>query len=112
MKEIRAYVKPHKLGEVILALHYVQGLTGMTVLDARGFGRGHAKHKHETSDDALDYVPCARIELFCQDDIAETVISTIQQHAHTGLRGDGKIYVLPVEQAVRISSGERGETAV
>jgi nitrogen regulatory protein PII len=112
MKEVRAYIKPHKLSEVTLALHEVKGLTGMSIVDARGFGRGHGSKRHETGDDAFDYVPCARLEAICCDELVEAVVTTIQRHAHTGLKGDGKIYVYSVQEAVRIGSGERGADAI
>lgn len=112
MKEVRAYIKPHKLSEVTLALHHVEGLTGMTVIDARGFGRAHGPGGHETAKDALDHTPCMRVEIVCKEELVEAVVSTIQKHAHTGLKGDGKIYVYEVQDAVRISTGEWGEEAV
>jgi nitrogen regulatory protein PII len=112
MKEVRAYIKPHKLGEVTLALHDVKGLTGMTVMDSRGFGRAHSRGRHETGDDAFDFVPCVRIEVVCVDELVDLIIETIQKHAHTGLKGDGKIYVYEAQDAVRIGTGERGRDAV
>lgn len=112
MKEIKAYIKPHKLADVTRALHKVEGLTGMSVFDARGFGRGRAKDSpHRIVDDLVDFIPHVRIEIVCMDELVDEVISAIQNEAHTGLRGDGKIYVIPVEEAVRISTGERGDTA-
>ena len=112
MKEVRAYIKPHKLTEVTLALHNVEGLTGMSVIDARGFGRGHSPGGYETAEDALDHIRCTRLEIVCREDLVEAVIATIQEHAHTGLKSDGKIYVYDVNDAVRIGTGERGEDAV
>ena len=114
MKEIKAYIKPHKLSDVTLALHHVEGLTGMSVSDVKGFGRGRAKDSpHSVREDLVDYIPHVKIEIVCHDELVEEVVETIRQAAHTGLRGDGKIYVLSrVEDAVRISTGERGEAAV
>jgi nitrogen regulatory protein P-II 1 len=113
MKEIKAYIKPHKLSAVTLALHKVRGLTGMSVSDVRGFGRTKAKNaEHRIVDGPVDYVAHVRIEIFCKDELVEEIISVIQQTAHTGLRGDGKIYVSDVRTAVRISTGERSEAAV
>ncbi|QNN25157.1 P-II family nitrogen regulator [Planctomycetales bacterium ZRK34] len=107
MKKIEAFIKAHRLDDVTLALHHVEGLTGMTVSEARGFGRGRgAEHNPD------DFHQVVRIEVFCADALADKVVQTIEHAGHTGLRGDGKVYVLPVEQAVRISSGERGEVAV
>jgi nitrogen regulatory protein PII len=113
MKLITAYIKPHKLSGVTRALHRVEGLTGMSAADVRGFGRGRAKNApHTITEDLVDYVPHVRLEAVCRDEIVEEVVETIRREAHTGLRGDGKIYVAPVEDAVRISTGERGEAAV
>ena len=107
MKKVEAYVKAHRVDEVTLALHKINRLGGMTVSEARGVGRGHpADHGFD------EYHRIARIEVFCLDELAEPVVETIEKAAHTGLRGDGKVYVLPVENAVRISSGERGCEAV
>ena len=113
MKHVIAFIKPHKLSDVTLALHRVEGLTGMSAADVRGFGRGRAKNvPHTITQDLVDYVPHVRLEAVCRDEIVEEVVETIRREAHTGLRGDGKIYVAPVEDAVRISTGERGEVAV
>jgi nitrogen regulatory protein PII len=113
MKHVIAFIKPHKLSDVTLALHRVEGLTGMSAADVRGFGRGRARDMPDTfSEGAADFVPRVRIEVVCRDEIVEEVVETIRREAHTGLRGDGKIYVAPVEDAVRISTGERGEAAV
>lgn len=107
MKKIEAFIKAHRLDEVSLALHRVEALGGMTVTDARGFGRGRG-----SENDPGDYHKIVRIEVFCSDELAPTVVETIEKAAHTGLRGDGKVYVIPVEEAVRISTGERGKAAL
>jgi len=113
MKEIRAYIKPHKLQEVALALHKVKGLTGMSIIDIRGFGRGWLQGEPRTrAEDVLDMVPHVKIEMICSDQLVDKVISVIEKTAHTGLRGDGKIYVSSVEMAVRIETAERGDSAV
>lgn len=113
MKQVIAYIKRERLNEVTLRLHEIDGLTGMSVLDVRGFGRGKAKDApHRIVDDLVDYIPHLKIEIVCRDDLVETVIETIRNAAHTGLRGDGKIYVFDVLLALRISTGERGEEAV
>lgn len=113
MKEVRAYIKSHKLSAVTLALHQVDGLTGMSIIDAKGFGRRLAKDAgHHIVGDLVDYIPHVKIEIICRDDLVEKVVSTIQEAAHTGLHGDGKIYVFNIEQAFRISTGESGEKAV
>jgi nitrogen regulatory protein PII len=112
MKEIKAYIKPHMHSKVTRALQKVEGLTGMSVTDVRGFGRGRAKGAPRGDDDLLDYSLRMKIEIFCKDENVDEIVSLIERTAHTGLRGDGKICVTPVEMAVRISTGERGEIAV
>jgi nitrogen regulatory protein PII len=113
MKEIKAYIKPHKLSEVTLALHQMKGLTGMSVIDVRGFGHTRTTDaRHGTIDDLEDYAPHVKIEIVCKDESVETIVSTIEKAAHTGLHGDGKIYVSDISNAIRISTGERGEKAV
>ena len=113
MKEIKAFIKPHKLSAVALALHQIPGITGLSVLDARGFGRDrtHAS-QHRAIDDVVDFEPHTRIEVACGDEHVEQVVEAIRQAANTGLPGDGKIYVTALETAVRIQTGERGESAV
>ncbi|NOZ04596.1 MAG: P-II family nitrogen regulator [FCB group bacterium] len=113
MKRIQAYIKPHKLSEVTLALHKIKGLPGMSVIDARGFGRGAERGAHhQAAEDLTDFIPHTKLELVCTDDMVESIVATIQEHAHTGLKGDGKIYISHVDDAIRISTGERGEEAV
>lgn len=107
MKEIKAYINTHKLDEVTRALHKIEGLTGMSVIDRSGYGIGWA-----TSQEENGFHPGVKLEIICRDDLAERVITTIARTAHTGLKGDGKIYVSNIEQAVRISTGERGAGAV
>ncbi len=111
MKHIIAYIKPHKLSTVTLALQKIEDLPGMTVLEVKGFGRC-AVEKPSLEDQLYDFVPHIKIEIFCRDEMVDELVATIEREAHTGLKGDGKIYVCDAEQAVRISTGERGETAV
>jgi nitrogen regulatory protein P-II 1 len=113
MKEIKAYIKPHKLSEVTLALQKIDGLTGMSVTNVKGFGRGRAKTVEDAiTEDFIDYVLHVKVEVVCRDELVDQIVSTIEKASHTGLRGDGKIYVSEVAAAVRISTGERGEKAV
>lgn len=113
MKLITAFIKRRRLSEVTLALHDIDGLTGASVSDVRGFGRGRAKEAPDkVTDETLDYLPRVKIEIACPDELAERVVSVIEQTAKTGLRGDGKIYVSEIGQAVRISTGERGSAAI
>ena len=109
MKEIKAYIKKHKLDEVIRALRKVEGLTGMSVVESCGYGVGWGGSR---GGEQLDCRPGVRVEIVCRKALVDEVVSTIEKAAHTGLKGDGKIYVSGIEQAVRISTGERGEGAV
>lgn len=109
MKEIKAYIKKHKLDEVIRALRRIEGLTGMSVVESCGYGIGWSDAKGQEQTDCR---PGVRVEIICRHELAEEVVATIEKAAHTGLKGDGKIYVGSIEQAVRISTGERGEGAV
>ena len=110
MKFIQAYIKPRKLSDVTLALHEVEGLTGMSVIEMKGFGRGRGQHSPK--DELIDFIHHIKLEIFCRDEMVDQLVTTIQKSAHTGLRGDGKIYVTVVLEACRISTGEKGEEAV
>lgn len=113
MKEIKAYIKPHKLDAVIHALHRIESLTGGSIVHAHGFGRSKGKSERHRIDDALELLaPHVKIEVVCRDDLVEEVAAAILTHAHTGLRGDGKIYMNTVQDVIRIATGERGEEAV
>ena len=98
MKEIKAYIKPHRIDDVVLALHRIEGLTGVSVSDVRGFGRGRGQSSPEGErEDLVGYIPHAKIEIACAAELVEKVVSAIEEAAHTGLRGDGKIYVSSIE---------------
>ena len=113
MKLIIAFIKPHKLSALTIALHGIKGLSGASISDVRGFGRGRAKTSPDKIYyDTLDYVPGVRLEIACPDELVEEIVSIIETKARTGLRGDGKIYVTPIDQAVRISTGEREKAAI
>lgn len=85
----------------------------MSVSDVQGFGRGGGTSgPQHTAQKVMDFLPGVKLEIMCHDELVEEVVGTIERAAHTGLRGDGKIYVTPVELAVRISTGERGGAAV
>lgn len=112
-KKINAYVKSHRLSEITLSLRKVEGLPGMSVTEVKGFGRHCDNEDHEhKSGGPSEFESISKIEIFCLDDQVDVLVETIEKAARTGLCGDGKIYVLPVEQAVRISTGERGEDAI
>jgi nitrogen regulatory protein P-II 1 len=112
MKKIEASIKPFKLDEVKEALHEV-GLQGITVLEAKGFGRqkGHTE-LYRGAEYVVDFLPKVKIELVVDDDMLERAIEAIQQAAHTGRIGDGKIFITPVEQAIRVRTGETGREAI
>jgi nitrogen regulatory protein PII len=113
VKQIIAYIKPHMLSKVAMSLHNLEGLTGLSVTKIQGFGRSRAKGaENRIIENLVEYVPHLKIEIFCRDEHTDKIVFIIQANAHTGLRGDGKIYILSVEDAIRISSGERGESAV
>ena len=112
MKKIEAIIKPFKLDEVKEALQEV-GLQGITVLEAKGFGRqkGHTE-LYRGAEYVVDFLPKVKLELVVDDDMLERAIEAIQTAAHTGRIGDGKIFVTPVEEAIRVRTGERGSEAI
>ncbi len=112
MKKIEAIIKPFKLDEVKDALNEI-GIQGMTVTEVKGFGRqkGHTE-LYRGAEYVIDFIPKIKIDIVAADDIAEKVVEAIQNAAKTGKIGDGKIFVYPVENIIRIRTGETGETAV
>jgi nitrogen regulatory protein P-II 1 len=112
MKKIEAVIKPFKLDEVKEALHEI-GVQGMTVTEVKGFGRqkGHTE-LYRGAEYVVDFLPKIKIEIMVPDDLADKVVDAIAGAANTGRIGDGKIFVLPIEQAVRIRTGERGDEAL
>lgn len=113
MKEIKAIVQPFRSSKIVSALKHIPGLPGVTVFDVRGFGRQQAAGAAGTiPEGSVDYVKKVQLEIVVPDQMAERVIQTIRDHAHTGNPGDGKIFVRSVDDALRISSGERGEKAL
>lgn len=108
MKEIRAYVQPHVIGRLTQILLEIPGFPGMSVSDCEGFGR-------DESAAALGFNPFTskkRIEIFVADERVEPIVAAIMHHAHSGLPGDGKVYVLEVVEGGRIRTGERGKDTV
>jgi len=112
MKKIEAIIKPFKLDEVKDALHEV-GLQGITVVEAKGFGRqkGHTE-LYRGAEYVVDFLPKVKLEVVLDDSLVERAVEAIQQAAHTGRIGDGKIFILPVEQAIRVRTGETGTEAI
>lgn len=113
MKKIEAYIKERRLDEVASNLHMIKGLTGLSVHDIKGFGRGRGSDEPEVElNGTFSWVPHVKLEIFCDDKLTQTIIDAIINGAYTGLRGDGKIYITPVEDAIRISTKESGVKAI
>lgn len=112
MKKIEAIIKPFRLDDVKDALQAI-GVQGMTVSEVKGYGRqkGHTE-LYRGAEYAIDFLPKLKIELVVVDDMLDDVIDTIEKTAHSGNIGDGKIFVFHVENAIRIRTGDRGETAL
>lgn len=112
MKLIRAVIKPFKLEEVKEALTAI-GVAGMTVTETKGFGqqKSHAE-THPGSDYPPNFLPKLKVEVAVGDEIADRVVLALVAAARTGKLGDGKVFVLPLEQALRVRTGERGEAAL
>lgn len=112
MKKIEAIIKPFKLDDVKEALQEV-GLQGITVTEAKGFGRqkGHTE-LYRGAEYVVDFLPKVKLEIVVEDAMLEKAIDAIKQAAHTGRIGDGKIFVLPVEDAIRVRTGETGTDAI
>lgn len=112
MKKVEAIIKPFKLDEVKDALSDL-GVAGITVTEVRGFGRqkGH-KEIYRGAEYVVDFLPKIKIEAVVDDSLTERVVEAIQEAANTGKIGDGKIFVMPVEEVIRIRTGERGPDAV
>jgi nitrogen regulatory protein P-II 1 len=112
MKKIEAIIKPFKLDEVREALSEI-GITGLTVTEVKGFGRqkGHTE-LYRGAEYVVDFLPKVKIELIIAEAAVDQAIETITKAAHTGKIGDGKIFVMAVEQVVRIRTGESGEAAI
>ena len=112
MKKVEAIIKPVKLQEVRRALTQL-GVKGLTLTEVKGFGRqkGHTE-VYRGSEFSAQFLPKLKLEVVVEDELAPKVVNTIMETARTGRIGDGKIFVYPLEQVVRIRTGERGEAAV
>jgi nitrogen regulatory protein P-II 1 len=112
MKKIEAIIKPFRLDEVKDALTAI-GVGGMTVSEVRGFGRqkGHTE-LYRGAEYVVDFLPKVKVEVVVPDDMVEKVVKAIIDSAKTGKVGDGKIFIYPIEQAIRIRTGETGEDAI
>lgn len=113
MKQIIAYIRPAVLERVTNALRTIDALTGMSVMEIKGFGQGKgALCRDERDEEITHFCKQVRIEVMTSDAIVQEVVDSIRETAWTGERGEGKIYVLNVEEAVKIRTNERGEAAV
>jgi nitrogen regulatory protein P-II 1 len=112
VKKIEAVIKPFKLDDVKDALHDV-GVSGITVTEVKGFGRqkGHTE-LYRGAEYVIDFLPKVKVEVVVEDTLVENVIEAISQAARTGRIGDGKIFVIPIDEAVRIRTGDRGADAI
>lgn len=112
MKKVEAIIKPFKLDEVKDALGEV-GVKGMTVTEVKGFGRtGGKREVYRGSAYVVDFVPKVKVEVVVAESLVADVLEAIEKAGKTGRIGDGKIFVSPVEEAIRIRTGERGEEAI
>ena len=112
MKKIEAIIKPLKLDEVKEELHAI-GITGMTISEVKGFGRqkGH-REIYRGAEYTVDLIPKIKIEVVVGSEMVEKVVETIMTAARTGKIGDGKIFILPLEEVIRIRTGESGSEAI
>lgn len=112
MKKVEAIIKPFKLDDVKDAVLKL-GVSGITITEVKGFGRqkGH-KEIYRGAEYVVDFLPKIKLEVIVATDIAPRVVEVIKEHAYTGEIGDGKIFVLPVEKAIRIRTGEEDRDAI
>lgn len=111
MKLVIAIVQEFMAQQVVDALHALPGISGASFSEVRGFGRGRAR-SGAAEEELLGTASRTRVEVVVRDSIADSVVEAIRRTAHTGRRGDGKVFVLPVERSVRISTGEEGDAAL
>ena len=113
MKEIKAIIRPSKLLEVTEELHRIEGLPGVTVSEIKGFGKGRAKNaKDKVIYEMVEFIPRIKLEVVVNDEMVDEVVNVIQKFSHTGNTGDGKIFVVNVEEVVKIRTNERGGEAI
>ncbi len=112
MKKIEAIIKPFKLDDVKEALNEI-GIQGMTISEVKGYGRqkGHMEI-YRGAEYVVDFIPKIKIEIVVESERADQVVDKIQESAKTGKIGDGKIFVLSIEQAIRVRTGEKGKDAI
>jgi nitrogen regulatory protein P-II 1 len=112
MKKLEVIIKPFKLDEVKEALHEV-GIQGITITEAKGFGRqkGHTE-LYRGAEYIVDFLPKVKIDIVLEDDLVDQAVDAILSSASTGRIGDGKIFISPIEEVIRIRTGERGSDAI
>ena len=112
MKKIEAIIKPFKLDDVKEALNEI-GIQGMTISEVKGYGRqrGH-KEVYRGAEYVVDFIPKIKLEIVVETDLANKAVETIKKAAYTGKLGDGKIFVLPIEEVIRVRTGEKGKDAI
>ena len=112
MKKIEAVIKPFKLDDVKDALHDA-GVSGMTVTEVKGFGRqkGHTE-LYRGAEYVIDFLPKVKVEVVVEDNLVDNVVEAISEAARTGRIGDGKIFVSPIDEAMRIRTGDKGPDAI
>lgn len=109
MKEIKAIIRPFKLTDVLTELHGIEGMPGIAVSEIKRFGQGVVK---EIDTGLIDFVAEIKIEVVVPDTMVEKTVSVIQKTAHTGNTGDGKIFIIPIQDVVKIRTNERGSDAL
>ncbi|MBA4373633.1 MAG: GlnB [Thermodesulfovibrio sp.] len=113
MKEIKAIIRPSKLLDVTEALHEIEGLPGVTVSEIKGFGKSRAKGaKDKVIYEMVEFIPRIQLEVVVSDEMVGDIVNVIQKFSHTGNTGDGKIFVVKVEEVVKIRTNERGKDAL
>jgi nitrogen regulatory protein P-II 1 len=113
MKEIKAIIRPFKLLEVTEELQKIEGLPGVTISEIKGFGRSRARNaKDKIVFEMVEFIPRIKLEVVVIDEMADEVVNVIQKYSHTGNTGDGKIFVVNVEDVVKIRTNERGKEAI
>ena len=112
MKKVEAIIKPFKLDDVKDALNEI-GIQGMTLSEVKGYGRqkGH-KEIYRGAEYVVDFIPKIKLEIVVATDLVDKVVDVIREAANTGKIGDGKIFVLPVEEVIRVRTGEKGKEAI
>jgi len=112
MKEVKAYIQPFMLQKVTDALHAVH-VRGMSISELKGCGREKDEsYPHHAREAVVEFTPKVKIEIVCPDEECETIVRAIQEAAHTGRRGDGKIFIATVDEAISIRTADRGDDAI